>query len=1625
MESGTINATTACRGVAPGRFIRVYISLNGTSPPPAARWLFNATSCNTDGCNDPALDACRLPTQLPLCAAGFQLIAPLGVCAPCPAGTYGANGIFCLPCPQGSTSALGSANCASSGGRVLTGPTGAAPQLLTARATVHGGLLLTADPWLVRSDGAGRAAPVQRGVHAAVDGVLGWFVPEGSGDSRPGQSGTRSAYAANATHPFLGAGLSGVLLRVTGATWQLLGAPTAAFAAATGGAVGAHALTFRTNGTTLLVPAGALRGGYVYAATATMSLRARLAGPLKGGYAPLPGVDGSWTAPFFAPTLLPASAYVHLPPQSAGLALTLTPQNGSALTTPFSLRAAAPLALAVDAAARDSDAPAVDEAVAVLLAGAPSLPSAAAANLARAAADAADAAASGALAATSAALAAAAANVSSPSQCVDVSALSQNRTFAPAWMGALFAQAATLSSAARAANAACPALEAAAARFAGAIAGNGAAPTVPAANATALSWSFRVVPDGGANATALALVGAALDSTAGGALSAATAAQAAAAAGAASGRATWLGAPLSSSNAPFVDGLLLPLPGNGSGAAGVSWALAYCVDAEGAVAVAGALVPLGGLPKLTSPSATTTFVNTAVAALTPASVTSNPAATLTMLGSLTGVLATAAANSVANASGPPAPDAAALRANNTALKDAMLATVSSAVDSLSASAASGAALSALASAALNISVVRGVAGVVVPSATDFNRDAFTASQILTLSQTTAVALDDSTAGSAISTMATLMGDGAERSGAASSTALSTLSTVLFFSLPTNVMLGLSNAAPAAGGNSTSDAGVSSQFTAGAATDAGAPPPSVPAFPPSTGAAALSVIASVMEQTASTAIENATFLRSGVAASLNILSAALLRAAAPGDPPINVTAGPSAAFSTTANASYCSTAALSMSTRRLDAASYRDRSEVVAISSPIAPCNGAAGAGALPPPAVSVPLSVIFSGSNASSRDVTIVQSASGSTPTANMSGPLSAAVSYASAIVQPRANGVYASLSDARAGTLALLRVPVDLLPDRGADSRVTAVKLGDSNGAAAVVRNAAANFSLVVPPASASAPSAAIAAAARANSRLVVAAVCPLNVSASANATSAAAVDEDGNPVYDAAAVVGGFPVGAMVTFVGQGVAVPLLANRSAALLALANATTSGAGALRVNITAQLLPAVRYYAPGGRVVVDAQWRLELDCGPFRRNFTCGLNGTGGQLTTLMCPPLIAAPTCGWWNESARGWSSAGCVATAHPVTGVVTCSCNHLTEFAARFESLAGSLKDEFDITPALANPALLQSYPYVIWLISSVMGCMAVALLLAAVLDKRGDAKFYESLASDEEVAFLRRIEHARGGEFVLDRHLDLSPTAPWAWGGSAVGKLTGELQRLAAEVAETLVGGRAAPASGGAAAAQSGALARIVGELSESPRAPSNPYTTALYFQLALRLESMRVSATRLTKGDLAAAGISTELAHEVVGGGGAGSGTEATGPVASPLQQPLKKGGTNDALTLREAPPRRASRAAVLPEETAVAVAAPARAASPPPLGFSTADPAALALQRCAALVDNVRDKLLLLDSAGKSKRRVTSAGGAGGAGGVEVEDVDASSCERFSALWGFFQRIWLLQLYLSHPKFSAL
>ena len=1571
------------------------------------------------GLNDNSPSLCNCPPGMYLSKATYP-----SMCQPCPMNTYSTsiNSLqvdtplytpsLCTPCSAGTMSPVGSSGCTRRRALLTQPATTTSPtQLLQARTTVHGGLLLTADLWLTLPVPGASPLPVQRGIPTSSGQ---WFIPSGVGDSRPGMGGALPTYTVNSTHPYMYLGLSGIFVAINSATWGVRGMPSASLLTAVPSAT-EHVLTYFSNTTSLLIPAGVLRGGYIYAATVTLSVSAKLAGPASASYVLADSsVDSGWSALTYSiPTLLPATAYVHLPPQANALNVTLSPSTGAALSTLFSFSASPPnISLALDAAARatdtelaaslGTDAQAIANTTAVLLVATPGLPSAAALALAIGAADPANASSLATLYAASTTLAAAAANVSSPSQCVSASTTLLDWTGSPAWLLILAAQT-TASSLLRSAATSCPALEYAAAGLGTRMfVPSGALPLVPAADRASFSWTFRIVSTGSANTSALTSLSGLLDAAAGTiGLDAVSAAQATAA----SSSAGWLGSNLQQPGPSTVSNILLPLPGNGNGTGGWSWVLAYGVDSEGAVGLKGLAVYLSGLPVWTAAtvaSSASAFVANAVAFIPNA--TANPSGALTAISSLSVVLAASTA-ATANTSTLSAAQVTELSANNSALRGTLMASVSSAVSSIAAS--GGTTASSIAGAALALGFTKDTAGVAIAGGVTFNRVDFTSSEILTLSQTTAVPLDDSTANSAITTMASLVTPATSGSSATTSaTALSSLSTVLLLSLPTNVLLGLSDAAAHA---TTTDSNGTKVTTAVASAG-------LAALPASTGAAALSVLATVLQGAGETTGGNASSLRVGALSTFSILSAALLRAAAPGDPSINVSSGSAGAFSSSENASYCAADALTMTSQRLAttaaaAAAATGGVASVELSMPIAPCNNASAtdvyaAISLPAPSVSVPLAALAVGANISaSRDVLIVQSSTGALPMANISAALSSASSFASAIVQPNSAGVYRSIADANSASLSLLRPQVDLKPKRGADSRDITITVTSSNGVVVPVSNTKSNVTLTIPPTSATAPSAAIAAAAADTSRLAVRIVCPLNITVATsnggnatNGTAGAVLathhyassstslgvynDDDVAPPTVTGLVSGVFAVGDTITLWGRGVRVPSNSSAAFVLAALANTTAQNGTdtALFINVTAQLLPHLRYYS-GGRVVSDQLWRLELDCGSFRRNFTCGLNGTAGLGTTLFCPKLIASPTCGWWNESARAWSTYGCVASSFTATGAVVCSCNHLTDFAMRFESLADSLSSEFELTPPQEIPAALKSHPYVIYLVSAVMGTMAVALAIAFVLDRQGDARFFEALSGDEEVAFLRRIELARGGEFILDRHLDGAKTAPW-WRGDTVDAVSAALMRFlgnahesnsAQRRSEGAEGGGGEVAAGKGAgeftAARSGALARIAGELTDARRKPANVYTTALYFQLALRMESMRVSASRLTSADLSAANISPELARAVVLGeeeSADKSAAAAIGASSSSTAAETRDAATSStALSIRipgDGPMVAAER------RDSVAVVS----IRPPPRAATEM------LARRAALVESVRDKLMLLDSAGKSRRTLMAA-----------------------------------------------
>jgi hypothetical protein len=110
-------------------------------------------------------------------------------------------------------------------------------------------------------------------------------------------------------------------------------------------------------------------------------------------------------------------------------------------------------------------------------------------------------------------------------------------------------------------------------------------------------------------------------------------------------------------------------------------------------------------------------------------------------------------------------------------------------------------------------------------------------------------------------------------------------------------------------------------------------------------------------------------------------------------------------------------------------------------------------------------------------------------------------------------------------------------------------------------------------------------------------------------------------------------------------------------------------------------------------------WEVAADCGAAfgNRTFVCPA-GAAGREVSFRCPAVIPVPTCLWWNASAAdgagGWSSSGCSFVSRSTTAV-TCACDHLTSFAARFAALErGTGELIADVSPAF-EPLEIRSTP------------------------------------------------------------------------------------------------------------------------------------------------------------------------------------------------------------------------------------------------------------------------------------------------------------------------------------------
>jgi sugar lactone lactonase YvrE len=175
---------------------------------------------------------------------------------------------------------------------------------------------------------------------------------------------------------------------------------------------------------------------------------------------------------------------------------------------------------------------------------------------------------------------------------------------------------------------------------------------------------------------------------------------------------------------------------------------------------------------------------------------------------------------------------------------------------------------------------------------------------------------------------------------------------------------------------------------------------------------------------------------------------------------------------------------------------------------------------------------------------------------------------------------------------------------------------------------------------------------------------------------------------------------------------------------------------------------------------VTGQALLSVPCGnPIGiRNITCRGSNTSYTLS-YDCPSISLQPVCAFWNETLNAWSSSGCVV-AKVDRDSISCSCNHTTNFAARFVALADQQEDlfSFDSLSALGDTeALFRMYPHVFIIIGVITGIVLVSGFITYELDVFASKRFYETLRNDPEVQFLERIETLKGNVFILDRVMD----------------------------------------------------------------------------------------------------------------------------------------------------------------------------------------------------------------------------------------------------------------------------
>ena len=214
----------------------------------------------------------------------------------------------------------------------------------------------------------------------------------------------------------------------------------------------------------------------------------------------------------------------------------------------------------------------------------------------------------------------------------------------------------------------------------------------------------------------------------------------------------------------------------------------------------------------------------------------------------------------------------------------------------------------------------------------------------------------------------------------------------------------------------------------------------------------------------------------------------------------------------------------------------------------------------------------------------------------------------------------------------------------------------------------------------------------------------------------------------------------------------------------------------------------------GGSPYADGVYSVFVQCPTSVEEVQC-LESSGTGNISYTCPLQVFTAGCVWYNPRTAQWDTEGCVMAALTNTHM-TCACDHLTSFSARFSRLASSASSDFTAglsrlsagggggnsgaggggggtsngTDIGSNDGVLggdellpvTSSPYVLAVVSTIALLYLLLLAGANFMDASQTRAFLKALGRDEEVALLRHLNSLAGRPFKLASHMDASAEA-----------------------------------------------------------------------------------------------------------------------------------------------------------------------------------------------------------------------------------------------------------------------